>query len=175
MAQHLEVLGTVLARLFAVAQMGGEADSLERRLRHAADPFGRIDLQQLEQRRQHVDRVHEALAQSVPFGKRGGPRDEEGDRATATVCLALPSTERRVGSCGLQHAGPCTRGRAVERTVGVGLTAPCGYVRAWASPGCWTPPSIGAPYTPAERVGWTCRGGDSLKSRLTTMYLLGYI
>ena len=95
-AEHLEVLGVVLGGGRGVVERVGEAHALERRLRNAPDGLRRLEVQQIEDGRHHVDDVG-VLATHFALGLDAyRPGDDEGVAGAAAVGLALPATEGRV-------------------------------------------------------------------------------
>ena len=73
-AEHLEVLGVMVARRRAVAQGAGEADPVERRLGDAADRGGRLEAEQVENGGHHVDDVRVLRAHLAPRRQTGAAR-----------------------------------------------------------------------------------------------------
>src|SRR5512145_2872333 len=96
MTHHLEVLRGVSAGGLGVVEGAREADPLDRRLRDAPDRGGRLDPEQVEDGRDHVDDVG-VLGSDLPFGLDAlRPRDDERVAGATTVGLSLPATEWRV-------------------------------------------------------------------------------
>ena len=99
-AEHLEVLGAAVARRVGVVEGVREADAVHGGLRDAPDLGGRLDAEQVEDGRHHVDDVR-VLGADLASGRdplRPG-HDERIGRAAA-VGLALPAAERRVARPG---------------------------------------------------------------------------
>ena len=95
-AQHLEVLGVVVALRVGVVEGVGEADPVQGRLGDAADRLGRLDAQQVQDRGHHVDDVRVLGADLAPGLDPLRPGHDERIAGPAPVGLALPPAERRV-------------------------------------------------------------------------------
>ena len=81
-----------------------EAESLQRRLRDAADLRRRLDAERVEHGRDHVDRVG-VLRADLALGLDAlRPGDDEGIGGAAAIGFALPAAERRVAGVG---PAPC--------------------------------------------------------------------
>ena len=77
MAEHLEVLRVVAGRRLGVVEGVGEADALDRRLGDAPDRGGRLDAEQVEHGRHHVDDVRVLGADLAPRLDPLRPGDDE--------------------------------------------------------------------------------------------------
>ena len=83
-----------------IVEGGREAHALDRRLRDAGDGAGRIDPDEIEQRRQDVDGVH-VLVTCAPLGPDAGrPVEDERIGHAPFVGVALESLQRRVAGPG---------------------------------------------------------------------------
>ena len=99
-AHHLEVLGDVPGRRLGVVEGMGEAQALDRRLGDAPDAGRRLDPQQLQHRRDHVDGVGVLRADFALGLDALGPVDDERVADAAAIGLALPAAEGRVARPG---------------------------------------------------------------------------
>ena len=100
MPEHLEVLGVPRARGGRVVEGCRETEPLQRRLGDASDARRRVDADQIEHRRDHVDDVR-VLAAHLTFGRDAlRPRDDERVGSATTVGLTLPASERGVAGVG---------------------------------------------------------------------------
>ena len=127
-AEHLEVLGVVAARRCRVDEGLGEAHALDGRLGHAADRGRRLDAEQVEDRRHHIDDVRVLRADLSACLDTDGPGDDERVGRAAAVGFALPAPERRV-------AGPRPTPGIVVEVVGpadLSMTARLSSSHSWA-------------------------------------------
>ena len=95
-AEHLEVLRVVVGLRLRVVEGVGEADAVHGRLADAPDRGRRLDPEQVEHGRDHVDDVRVLRADLALALDLLRPRDDERVAGTATVRLALPAPERCV-------------------------------------------------------------------------------
>ena len=99
-AEHLEVLGVVVAGRSRLVEGVGEADPVDRRLGHAADALRRLDAQGFQNRRDEVDDVPVVLAHLAARLDALGPGHDARVGGAAPVGLALPAAEGRVAGVG---------------------------------------------------------------------------
>ncbi len=99
-AEHLEVLGVVVAGRRRLIEGVGEADPIDGRLADAADALRRLGAQGFQNCRHHVDGVCVMRSHLAAALNALGPRYDERIGGAAPVGLALPAAEGGVAGVG---------------------------------------------------------------------------
>ena len=100
MAEHLEILGVVIAGCFYVIEGMGETDPIDGRLGHAADAIRRFHAKGFQNCRDEVDDVRVMRSYLAFCLDTLRPGDDARVGRAAPVGLALPAAEGRVAGIG---------------------------------------------------------------------------